>query len=375
MKIGILTLQLIKNYGGILQAFALQTVLKNMGHETVLIKEPRIYKLPFWKLPFSYTKRILNKYILRKKNAIDVFSEQRNEKQLLIECQNIQPFIDKNIQMQDLAYVKKNKKKFNVIIVGSDQIWRPKYHKNITNAYLFFAQNWKIKRIAYAASFGTDIWEYSGEQTKNCKSLVKKFDAISVREDSALELCRKYLDVEAIHVLDPTMLLTKEHYINLTKQDNIPKRENILFSYILDISEEKNALIQKVVKEFGLFPVAGIPSNSLKKSKQDISDCIFYSVTEWIAGFRDAKFVITDSFHGTVFSILFNKPFVVFTNERRGNTRFNSLLKMFNLENRLITTAVDFKPFLLTLDYLDINRKIERERKKSIDFLLNALKS
>jgi exopolysaccharide biosynthesis predicted pyruvyltransferase EpsI len=102
----------------------------------------------------------------------------------------------------------------------------------------------------------------------------------------------------------------------------------IFDNYVLDKSDEKNNFIHKIAKEFKLHPIAGMPSNQfeLKKSKKDLSDCVFMSIPEWIAGFRDAKFVFTDSFHGAVFSILFNKPFVVFANESRGNARLDSLL-------------------------------------------------
>lgn len=376
MKIGILTQPLISNYGGILQNYALQTILKREGFDPCTIQcAPIISNVT---RVTSILKRCLLKYIFRRKIILRIFP---TEKETAIMLQNIEPFMNKYI-VQTKKYKKVILKKikkyaFEAYIVGSDQVWRPQYSPYLTNYFLdFLVGNNEVKKIAYAASFGVDNWEFTTEQTKNCAALAKQFDAISVREDSAIELCKKYLDVDAIQVLDPTMLLKKEDYTDLVKQDNIPERENILFNYILDKSDEKNIIVETIIKESKLHPIYGaLPYVFyLKKSKKDLSDCIFISVPEWIAGFRDAKFVMTDSFHGTVFSILFNKPFVVFANEDRGNTRLTSLLKMFNLEERLITSA-DFDKKLFYLDYYEINKILEKERDKSITYLLNALNS
>lgn len=376
MKIGILTQPLKNNYGGILQNYALQTVLKREGFDVYTINRcfPPISKLGRIIL---IIKRGVLKYIFQKNIVIRI--SWPTSKEFDIINQNIDPFIKENIIQTEKFYKKKfeiiKKYAFDTYIVGSDQVWRPGYSPHIANYFLdFLSGNNKVKKIAYAASFGVDNWEFTSIQTKKCSALAKQFDAISVREDSAIELCKKHLDVEAIHVLDPTLLLKKDDYIDLIKHYNISERENILFSYILDKTDEKNNFIKKSIKELNLHHISGTPSTSfyLKKSKKDLSDCVFMSIPEWIAGFRDAKFVITDSFHGTVFAILFNKPFAVFANKGRGNARFNSLLKMFNLENRLITTA-DFDQKLFYLDYLDINKILERERNRSIYFLLNAL--
>ena len=375
MKIGILTQPLGTNYGGILQNYALQTALKKYGFDPFTINH---YYPHFSKIMnlASIIKRNVLKYIFRR-NVILRIKPTKKEAQVI--SRNIDQFVKRNINLTEKIYKSKKKiiKKydFNTYIVGSDQVWRPKYSHYLDNFFLDFLDgNNEIKKITYAASFGVDDWEYTSEQTIKYSRLAKQFKAISVREESGIELCRKHLDVEAVQVLDPTMLLRKEDYIDLAKRDNIPERENLLFGYILDNSEEKNVLIEKIIKEFNLKYISGMPSNSfdLKMSKKDLSDCIFMPVTEWIAGFRDAKFVITDSFHGTIFSIIFNKPFIVFSNTNRGKARFMSLLKMFKLEDRLITTP-DFDNKLLHLDYSEINKTVDKERNKSINYLLDAL--
>src|SRR5690606_30989510 len=162
-------------------------------------------------------------------------------------------FINENIQLSPLIEnttdLKKhfNKNDFDAVIVGSDQTWRPKYSPNIYNYYLdFLKDNNQIKKLAYASSFGTAEWEYTEEQTKIVKQLVKQFHAISVREAAGVDLWREKLGIEAVHLLDPTLLLTAEDY---SERINQPKANKELFTYVLDESKEKQDFIQFIGKE------------------------------------------------------------------------------------------------------------------------------
>ena len=200
---------------------------------------------------------------------------------------------------------------FDAYLVGSDQVWRPIYSYCLSNYFLDFTIGQHVKRIAYAASFGTSKWEFTEGQTTRCAALAKQFDAISVREDSGVVLCKKYLGVDAVHLLDPTMLLNKEDYIRLVEQEQIPSSEKKLMTYILDQSEEKQAIVRKISQTLSLSPNVVMPEkNFAQVGKKDIDQCVFPPVTDWLRGFMDAEYVVTDSFHGTVFSIIFNKPFV-----------------------------------------------------------------
>lgn len=368
MKIGVLTLPLQTNYGGILQAYALQTTLERMGHEVILLNESRIQKLKPSRAPFTYTKRLLKKYLLNQKCRI--FEEQYQNKIYPIISQHLQKFINKYIHciyLQDLCTLHSNE--FDAIIVGSDQIWRPKYYPKIENAFLDFTKKWNIKRIAYAASFGTDKWEYTSTQTNKCKKLIQKFNAISVRESSAVDLCKRYFNTKALHVLDPTMLLNKEDYIKLFEAVQTPQSPGNLLVYILDETPDKTSLINNIAQKKGLTPFRvnsqiGNPNAPLKKRIQP-------SVEQWIRGFYDAEFVITDSFHACVFSILFGKPFIVYGNEGRGLTRFESLLSTFEFKNS-ITTDID-KVYINNIDPDLINKLLLEMRNHSISFLQSVL--
>ena len=248
---------------------------------------------------------------------------------------------------------------FDTYVVGSDQAWRPMYSPFLPNYFLDFTKGKSCKRIGYAISFGVSDWEFTSKQTKICKYLVKQFDALSVREDSAVSLCKTHFDVEAIHVLDSTMLLNKEDYIKLVEQAEEPVSSGSLMVYILDSTDEKTAILNQVAATLQLKPFEVMPADKLsEKTMNNLSACIFPSVTQWLRGFMDAEYVVTDSFHGSVFAIIFNKPFITIGNKGRGLTRFNSLFRFFKLEDRLIFLKADLttEKIKSSIDFEYINK-------------------
>lgn len=366
MKIGILTQPLRTNYGGLLQAYALQTILKQLGHDVTIID--RCY---------PKTQSLLSK-ILRVKNIIigrDVACTNANKKSFVEE--NTSRFISKNYKLSNPIYTTEELKayqqmeKLGAIIVGSDQVWRPRYSPNIYNYFLDFAEGKEVKRYSYAASFGVDNWEYNQHETEVCSKLAKLFDKISVREASAVNLCKEHLGVEAEHVLDPTLLLSQADYKALLKR-NTHASDGNLFTYILDAGAEKQSIINKISEAAGLKPYICMPKLKFtyKNAKKSLNDCQFPAVEQWIQSFIDAEMVITDSFHGTAFSIIFNKPFWVLGNPRRGNTRMESLLATFNLKERIISSEkIDSKDLNASINWESVNAIKEALREKSIDFL------
>ena len=254
---------------------------------------------------------------------------------------------------------------FDAYIVGSDQTWRPAYNWGDRLYYMyldFVKDNDSVKKIAYAASFGVDNWEYSQDQTNKCKELIKKFDAISVREVSGIALCRDYLNVEAQHLLDPTLLLSADDYRLLIKDKDFGYKGEVCV-YILDMTEEKRRLINVFCSKNNLrwYPVGTCLNNG------DMP-----SIESWLAGFDKAKYVITDSFHGSVFSIIFNKPFVSIGNNARGMSRFDSLLGVFNLEDRLVSENDELRT-ITPPNWEAVNAIRSEWQEKSINFLKTNL--
>lgn len=366
MKIGILTLPLHTNYGGILQVYALQTVLERMGHNVFVLDKGQIRHLKVWEALWIYPKRFAVKYVKRKN--IDIFAIRHHNKIFPIISQYTQLFIDKYIHVLRVNdFSKLNSHDFDAIVVGSDQIWRPEYNEKIENAYLQFAELWNIKRIAYAVSFGTDKWGYTAKQTNTCAALANKFKAVSVREESGIHLCHDYLGIDAQLVLDPTMLLSAEDYMEIVEKSNVKTSSGNLLCYILDENEDKHKLIDLIAKEKKLIPFR--VNSKVENKKASISERVQPPVEQWIRGFYDAEFIITDSFHACVFSILFNKPFIVYGNEERGISRFVSLLQIFGLENRLILNSGEYSSKIGIYSNKDAGRKLSALRTKSYAFL------
>ena len=352
----------------------MQKVLKDFGHNVVLIDKSRYVSLgPWYKRYPIYIKRGINRYILGKDIIVKADVEQNRVPKTI--AKYTEPFIEKYIRRvytKDFSNIRE--KDFNVLIVGSDQIWRPKYfYSKIENAYLDFAKEWKIKRITYAASFGTEEWEYTEEQTNNCATLLKKFNAVYVRESSAVQLCNDNFGVKAEHVLDPTMLLCKEDYIKLFKDYNTAQSDGNLFCYILDEGEEKKSIIDCIAKEKGLKPF--YVNSRYEELDAPLEERIQQPVEKWLRAFNDAEYIVTDSFHACVFSIIFNKPFIVYGNRERGLARFKSLLSIFGLEERIVSTKEEAtKAISKPINWERVNEVHRLWKEKSMSFLVNNLK-
>ncbi|MBW7869140.1 MAG: polysaccharide pyruvyl transferase family protein [Brumimicrobium sp.] len=375
MKIGILTQPIFANYGGILQNFALQKILRDFDHNVVTLNR-KFNKPNQIRAVISNTKNCLIQKLSGRKERI--FTQ--NEIDYI--ASNTKKFIDQNIFLSELldsdSKVKTHyeNNNYDAIIVGSDQVWRPSYSPNIYNYFLDFAlRNSQIKKIAYAASFGVDDWEFDDNQTKKCSELVKLFNAVSVREESGIKLCADFFNVNAIMVLDPTMLLDKNDYLSIFDFKSLPKRKGI-FTYILDKTEFKSQAVNKVGDLLNLEMFDNQPKeNFAYPISKNIDDFVYPSVETWLKAFYDADFVITDSFHGTVFSILFQKSFIVLENETRGQARFNSLLNMFDLQNRMISDIDKISEVISEpVNYSNVNSILIERRKVSLAFLINSLK-
>lgn len=365
MKIAILTLPLNNNIGGILQAYALGHVLRCMGHEVVHIEKKEthsvVYQSSYKFYSWWYTRRWIKQLLFRKRRLKEHHS---NTYKLRKSTSAIRDFVSKHVPRKILKDWKDYRmEKFDCIVVGSDQIWRPVYYPYIEHAYLSFTTGDKsLRKIAYAASFGVDTWEYSEEQTKQCAQLLRQFFAVSVREDGAVRLCKTYFDIDPDHLPDPTLLLTPEQYMKLVGVSDINKEQaQVLVSYILDPTEDKTMAIDQICQKKGYIHIA---------AKREIP-----SVEGWLKDFMKASFIFTDSFHGCVFSILFHKPFIAYGNNKRGLGRFTSLLKKFGLENRLVLKASEVDTLKdEVINWQAVDACLAKERNLATNFLQMALR-
>ncbi|MFI3292430.1 MAG: polysaccharide pyruvyl transferase family protein [Rikenellaceae bacterium] len=387
MKICILTQPLNFNYGGVLQAYALQRVLREAGYDVSTDRFGARLKLPMseriMRFGFHTWKRYICGYKLFNPFRFLFCGLNRHDEYAQI-CVNIERFISQQIKCVDFfegrcAPTSQELNKYDLLVVGSDQVWRAVY-SYLPAYFLSFTQNINIKRIAYAASFGVDnIDDYNGSIRSKCGEWLKKFDGISVREESGLEICHKEFGAKAELVLDPTMLLNMEDYLDLIKSHNTyhntPPKDQTLMNYILNEDTMRNEITNQIASKLSLTPLNIIPHGVFDRRTKDLKDCTMPSIEEWLAGFRDAKFVVTDSFHGAVFSIIFNTPFVVIDNRGRGSARFTSLLKIFDLESRLISSADQINDSIFEpINWQKVNDTRLKWRQKSLHFLSSNLR-
>lgn len=380
-NICILTQPLTNGYGGLLQAYALQTVLRRLGHK--VMTENRKHNATIVERVLDNIKLFLAPIV---GPFMTLFTQVYYSSKMTERIINKAPDYFKSKYLATTAAVYSNTKEtlkryhFDTYIVGSDQVWRPKYsfgEGSILNYFLDFTEGQEVKRISYAASFGVPYCEFTSAQKEKCGALLRRFDAVGVREEKGVEQCQEYFGVDAQLVLDPTILLDKRDYENLVYAENEPKFDKSLFCYFLDPSKEKEEMVEKVAKRKSLVPFSIMPTEHYYNvGKKYIDKCKYRSVTSWLRAFMDAEFVITDSFHGTVFSIIFNKPFITIANRDRGVSRFESLLNLFGLENRMVHSKEDIEGTLAcsSIDFCKVNEIRNKERLKSIKFLSEALK-
>lgn len=360
MRIGILTHPLCHNFGGVLQAYALYTYLSARGHDLYIIQQFR----PSLK---DIIKKIITPFfkILHIDYAFVVDYVQNEHFRNFI-AQNFHQYIYyKNIKTKDGHY------QLDAIVVGSDQVWR-KWGKLWDVKYYFmnFADGWEIKKISYAASFGLNTWEFNEQDTQNIKHWLNQYSSVSVRENDAVALCKENLRINAEWNIDPTMLLGVADYNKLltnTKTESYP-----IITYILDPAKDKLEIRDAVCKKKGENPKSvniqeGVSSTGVIKVQS--------SIESWLSNMMNADFIITDSFHGTAFAINFNRPFVVLSNQLRGQSRLLSILSMFGLEERLVNN-VEEAEFIaeMPIDWERVNIILDAQRNKSkLYFEVNEL--
>lgn len=364
----ILTLPLTSNYGGILQAYALKSVVEKLGYPACLVEH-----VPEWaeKQYFSASTRIkchqlkeiakfLVKFLIGRPSLLPTF----------IRYKQTERFKRRFFRRSSLDTIESS----DTIIVGSDQVWRAVYARTMGGLERYFlnfaTSEQRARSFFYAASFGSDEWEGTPQETERCQGCIADFKAISVRETSGINLCRKVFGVNAIQLPDPTLLLPKEEYEDQLIHSSRTKAHHHPYAaaYILDSSPAMTHLLESSVQFLALPLLHLIPTGKEKK----LMDRLPLSVPQWLRGIRDCKCVLTDSFHGCVFSIIFNKPFICLGNESRGSARFDSLLGTFGLQDRLVTNPTPEtiqKLIYTTIDWERVNAIRHSEQQRAFDFL------
>ncbi len=353
-KVGILTLPLTHNYGGILQCIALQKVMEDIECDVLVLDR---------QYPEIYWKRFLKKIAFWFSDA-----EIRRFKKKYLNN------VSRPIRTSEMLKAVVLENELQTVVVGSDQVWREQYVSGFSQDYfLGCLAEIPIKKIAYAASFGT---EKVSKQIDSIKALelLRKFSAISVRETSGLQILKHKFKLEnASLVLDPTLLLSPSFYEEISREASVTHLEDTIAVYLLDETKEKQKQVEQLAKRKGLSIC------QIHHQPKRIWGRIFQQkkgVSHWLQTIKDAEFVVTDSYHGMLFSILFKKQFVVWVNEKRGAARFTSIANQLGLQHRLVKDLElidDASWYHEKIDYDTVNAKLLLLQEQSLAFLKDNL--
>ncbi len=361
MKIGILTFHFPenKNFGASMQSYAVYKMVEKLGYNAELIN---------FNLVRSTFKVMIKRIVLLKE------FEDRIEGKNFFEYSK--KFLKKSKHSFFSLDLKKSNKDYDIFIVGSDQVWRGIWFGSMAKHYFFDFVDENKKKIAYAASFGVDFWEGNKELTEEIKPLIKRFNSVSVREESGIDICKKTFGINnAVCVLDPTLMISKEDYQPIL--DDWQDKSHLNKKYIAHMLLDDDEKLRNESQNIANYLKADI--NYIKGKYKKIlwkNYFLYNKVSQWLTYLKDAELVITDSFHCTVFSLIFHKKFVVVANPERGTARLETLLGKVGLKDRFFNNIEDvIKSGILDkeIDYNEVDKKLEIDRKYSMEFLNKAL--
>ncbi|CDE14313.1 putative uncharacterized protein [Clostridium sp. CAG:470] len=368
MKVDIITRHSVPNYGSLLQSYATQKVIEEMGFESEIINYTR-YEERYKNLVNTlikgkkWDKNIITRIIykmIQEPNYTKMYRKfEKYRKNFLKESK---------LEYGNLQELKDNIPEADVYCSGSDQIWGKIGTVEYDEAYfLKFIEDRTKRCIAYSSSFGKE--EIDGSLEKNINKLLKNYSDILVREDTAKSILKKHGIENVEQVLDPTLLLNKEQWSNLAN-----KVKNKQKKYILVYQLHDNKSFDKYAKEFS--KKTGLKLLRISPSIYHItrSGKLIYlpNQYEFLSLFQNAEYVLTDSFHATVFSIIFNRKFVDIL-PGKTSARITSILKLTGLQDRILTKYDDFSFINKNIDFSECNTIIENERKRSIELLKKAI--
>lgn len=370
MRIGIITILKVNNYGAELQAFATQEAIKKLGVDAEIIdylfyKHPKHIKTNLSRPLFkSSWKKQLAEFLYPIVSKV----KELGSKDSKLRKSRFEKFHEINTSQsrvfRKLDDLYSECPDYDVFIVGSDQVWNPGIYSSLKPYFLDFAPMGK-RKVAYASSFGIGALPENVKATY--KNYLSSFDTIGVREKSGVNIIND-LGLKAENVLDPTLLLNGDDWRNVSsKYDGLPER------YVAVYELASSPYLQKVAKEVSESlgcPIVRISRTTCDKTAINVTDA---GPAEFLSILQNAEFVVTDSFHGTAFSVNFEKPFFTITpNRKDNNSRQADLLALLGIENRILREN-DPIPSNISLDFSNVNMRLEDERVKSINFLRTAI--
>ena len=378
MKVGILTILNVNNYGAELQCCALYRKLQQLGYDAEVINylfgihPEHVFDGEKRSVPIPLKQLIKVKLLPVVQNMFCMF-HQKNKR---LRNKRFDEFHAKYNHLTSTVYpsvksLYEAKFNYDVLCIGSDQVWNYMKGYSLEPFFACFDKN-NTKKITYASSIGLSSLSVEAEQV--FKKELASFASISVREQQASEILEKLLNRKIDVVLDPTLILNKQEWIEVAKYDMCPK-EKYLLVYIVTIKpcDYVLTLARHIAKQRNLKILRICRDAYPEHSGGDVEEILTAGPSDFVGLFSKAEFVVTNSFHGTVFSINFSKPFYsVIKSHHSTNSRLTSILKKLGLEDRIVPVGSQL-PMISDIDFSNPSAKLEAERKLSIEYIKKAL--
>lgn len=378
MKIGIITIHSVNNYGAELQCCALYRKLKNMGYDAEVVNflfgihHDHDFRGEKLTVPISLKQKIKVKLLPIVQDLFCLFYQKNKA----IRNQRFDEFHAKYNNLTKTVYpsvrsLNEANFEYDVLCIGSDQVWN--YEKGYSLEPFFASFDKKgTKKISYGSSIGLSKLSAEGEAV--FKKELADFASLSVREQQAADLLQKLLNKNVDIVLDPTLILNSKEWLEVAKTDMCPKGKYVLV-YIVTIKPCDYVLevARKVAKERGLKIVRICRDAYPEHSGSDVEEILTAGPSDFVGLFANAEFVVTNSFHGTVFSINFSKPFYsVIKSKHSTNSRLTSILRKLALENRILSVGSPL-PEIADIDFTEPAKRLGAEREHSFEYIKKAL--
>lgn len=381
MKIGIITFwQSNDNYGQVLQCFSLQQQLIKLGHKPFLIKYVPLQKTvqtsiaeKLWKLIQIYPIFLKLRKMQKAKQAKAFALKNRQRK---FDEFRVKHIITNGVIYHGLSDIQNNPPDSDCYICGSDQVWSMLLDNDENQAFYLNFGDKDTKRIAYAASFGRDV--YPMELNGKLHNMLVKFDAVSVREKSGIGICKK-VGIQAVDVLDPTLLLSMKEYVQIIEKPSV--REKYFYTYFLNITSEKDLYWEALLDYANQHGFKSISTTSsgyfIGKEICSNTEYVYATIPQWLGYIQNAEFVATTSFHGVAFCLIMHTNFIYFPLKgvhSRANSRVISLLDYLGLHEKIFDGNMTIKQCIEhPIDWNKIEAKLNVKKNASISFLENSL--
>lgn len=368
-KIGLTTIYSVPNYGSVLQAFATQEILKKLGSDCYIIN----YKYPNqWHYSIGFKKPKFKSIIMQ---FLGIRSIHRKQKKLQTFKKKYFHFTKEYCTLDDLR--KESWSEYDLVATGSDQIWNSKYLKGDSAFMLSYLPD-NIKRISIASSFASK--SIPPQYIEKYIKFLSKFDALSVREQNGIDIINKELSIkkEVRVILDPTLLLSKEEWLNLIPRSNFRKTEKYILFYMLDYAFDPKPYIFEVTAYLAKkYKYKIIALEGYKKKEKacglEMINKTDASIYEFIDLFANADIVITSSFHGTAFAINFGKPLVSIIPNDKGDDRQSTLLTTIGLKQCIIPINTDFQNINPNYDTTLAQNLLNKRRIESLNWIEESI--